>query len=173
MDTSDPRLVFQGAAWKWGLEALFHIILVVIFFWAIAFGVHHWETTYVLRSASPDFKLAILVCTIVWFAVAGSFAFLNICFPPEIVLTREGFSVSGLKKVPLTVWGDVQEFDLIQRRGNREWICCLLKSSEDVSQRKTLRPSWIGLRRFKIAIKSEESTGYVVKTLNDWHRQYG
>lgn len=173
MDTSEPRLVFQGAAWKWGLTTLIYISLVVGFSWAIASGIHHWRTTYVLPSASPEFKLAIYVCGIVIFAANGVYTFLNLCFPPKITLTREGFSVSGTKKVALTRWDDIHEFDVGRGRGKQEWIYCILKSNADSDLKKPLWQNWIGSHRYTIVIKAEESAGYIVKTLNDWRRHYG
>ncbi|MEG2312815.1 hypothetical protein [Brevundimonas sp.] len=173
MDASEPRLVFQGAAWKWGLTTLLYISLVVGFSWAIASGIHHWRTTYILPSASPEFKLAIYVCGIIIFVANGCYAFINLCFPPEITLTREGFSVSGTKKVPLTRWADVQEFGVGRRRGKQEWIYCILRSNAGSNLKKPFRQNWIGSGRYTSVIKAEESAGYIAKTLTDWHLQYG
>ena len=162
MTDPEPRLVFRGAAWKSGLRTLGSIGLLVVAVWILG---DDYES-YRYPKATRD--ILIIGCMVVagW---GGVLSFLRLCLPPELVLTKEGFSVRGLRKARLIRWEDIQSFELVQRRGG-DVAGYVLKPDARLRVR--------GLPRLTagvdgtIAVSPEESPGYVVKILNDWRRRY-
>ena len=162
MTDPEPRLVFRGAAWKSGLRTLGSIGLLVVAVWILG---DDYES-YRYPKATRD--ILIIGCMVVagW---GGVLSFLRLCLPPELVLTKEGFSVRGLRKARLIRWEDIQSFELVQRRGG-DVAGYVLKPDSRLRVRSLPRLT-AGVDG-TIAVSPEESPGYVVKILNDWRRRY-
>ena len=158
----EPRLVFRGAAWKSGLRTLGGIFGVVVAVWILD---GDYES-YRYPKATREILAIGCMAAFGWLA---ALSFLRLCFPPELVLTKEGFSVRGLRKARLIRWEDIQSFELVQRRGG-DVAGYVLKPDARLRVR--------GLPRLTagvdgtIAVSPEELPGYVVKILNDWRRRY-
>ena len=162
----EPRLVFRGAAWKSGLRTLGSLAIVL----ACVFML---ESDYEAQRYSNEMGDIISIGCIAVFGCNAGFSFLRLCFPPELILTHEGFSVRGLRKAQLIPWEDVQGFDLIKQRGGTTVAGYVLRpgvksGARDRSLTRFLMPGFDGA----IAVFPEESSGYVVKVLNDWRRRY-
>jgi len=162
----EPRLVFRGAAWKSGLRTLGSLAFVLVCVFMLS-------SDYETRRYSKEMGDIISIGCIAVFGCNAGFSFLRLCFPPELILTHEGFSVRGLRKAQLIPWGDVQSFDLIKQRGGTTVAGYVLKlgvksGTRDRSLTRFLMPGFDGA----IAVFPEETPGYVVKVLNDWRRRY-
>lgn len=117
--------------------------------------------------------MVIMAVCLVMFGFAALLNFLKLCLPPELVLTREGFSVRGLRKAQLVRWEDVLSFELVELRGGATIAGYILKPNAKSGARDKV-VTRLAMRGVDgaIAVFPEESPGYVVKTLNDWRRYY-
>ncbi|WP_278070004.1 hypothetical protein [Brevundimonas sanguinis] len=162
MTTPEPHLVFQGAAWKSGLRTLGAIGVLAGAVWML--GSDHESSRY--PKATRDI---IAIGCIIWAGWDGILSFVRLCLPPELVLTKEGFSVRDLGKARLMRWEDIQSFELVERRrGNAAGYVLKPEARRRVRGLPRLRAGIDGT----IAVSPEESPGYVVKILNDWRRCY-
>lgn len=162
MTDPEPRLVFRGAAWKSGLRTLGSIGILVVAVWILG---DDYES-YRYPKATRDILVVGCMVGAGW---GGVLSFLRLCLPPELVLTKEGFSVRGLRKARLIRWEDIQSFELVERRGGGVAGYVL---KPDARLRVRGLPRLMAGVDGTIAVSPEESPGYVVKILNDWRRRY-
>jgi len=163
---SEPRLVFKGAAWKSGLRTLASLAFV----WGV---IMLWPGESDSGRYPREMVVIFSVIGIGLFGFTAALSFLKLCFPPELVLTPEGFSVRGLRKAVLIPWDDVQTFDLVEVSRGATMAGYILKpgarsGSRDRGITRAMIPGFDGT----IAVFPEESPGWLVKVLNDWRRRY-
>ncbi|MFC5371802.1 hypothetical protein ACFPIF_04525 [Brevundimonas faecalis] len=167
MSEPEPRLVFRGAAWKSGLRTLLCLAFVVAVAWILMEG--GFET----RRRSREVVMVSMAFCLVVSGFMTLLNFLKLCLPPELVLTPDGFSVRGLRKPRLVLWGDVQRFELIKTGVGASVAGYILKPNAEAGARDrwAMRVATWGVDGI-IAVFPEETPGYVVKVLNDWRRRY-
>ncbi|WP_298124015.1 STM3941 family protein [Brevundimonas sp.] len=166
MTRPEPRLVFQGSAWKSGLRAFGSLVFVGV-------GILLWSSDHESSRYPHEVVKIISIVCIGFFGLNAALSFYKLFVQSELILTAEGFSVRGLRKQVLVRWGDVLTFDVIKHYGGSSMVGYVLKpeaksGARDRALTKLLVRGFDGT----IAVFPEETPARVASVLDDWRRQY-
>lgn len=113
-----------------------------------------------------------------WFCliVFGATCLLGLCSlfrPTELIFTREGFQIHGLRLKPLVPWSKVERFSVSETRGVKLVAFTLKASTKSPAQRAAGLITSVGRLDGTIPAYLEKGTDEVAALLEAWRVRYG
>jgi len=159
------RLVLRQSRFKSAGAVLGAAVFVALGLWMIS-NRHSFER------GSPEATLFWGGLSVVFFGAAGLAGLYSLFRPTQLILTREGFQVHGLRLKPLVPWNEVERFSVSKVKSTKFVSFTLKAPTKSPAQRAAALVSASGRADGNIPAYLEKGAEEVRVLLEEWRTQY-
>ncbi|MEN5053273.1 STM3941 family protein [Brevundimonas naejangsanensis] len=159
------RLVLRRPRRKSALIILASAIFVAVGLWMIA-------SPESFDRGSDEFNILVGWFSLIFFGAPGLAELCSLVRPTQLILTREGFQVHGLRLKPVVPWNNVECFFIFKMKSTSFVSFTLKASVQSPAQRATALIASSGRADGNIPAYLEKSADEVRTLLEEWRIQH-